>query len=172
MQKNRDQFLSYQKRYRETHKKEIYERGKRSRLKKPEYYKQLHLEHYKKRHGLPDDYVPRYKSKNGEGNVSKQGYRRITHPNHPNAQSSGIILEHILVMSEHLNRPIQKGETVHHINGDRLDNRIENLELWSRSHPPGQRISDKIDWCIEFLNKYLDDEIFRGQIINWVKSKR
>lgn len=36
----------------------------------------------------------------------------------------------------------------------RDDNRIENLELWSTSHPAGQRVSDKIEWCIEFLTDY------------------
>lgn len=39
-------------------------------------------------------------------------------------------------------------------NGIRDDNRIENLELWHKGQPPGQRVKDKIEWCIEFLNGY------------------
>ena len=63
-------------------------------------------------------------------------------------------LEHVLVMSRHMNRMLTKEETVHHINGKRDDNRIENLELWSSSHPPGQRVVDKIKWAYEILSLY------------------
>lgn len=98
---------------------------------------------------------PFVKRKAGEGTIDAQGYKTITRKGHPNQMDSkGRIREHILVMSEFLKRPLKKGETVHHKNGDRLDNRIENLELWSCSQPPGQRVQDKIDWCIEFLNSH------------------
>ena len=68
--------------------------------------------------------------------------------------AKGRIREHIFVMSEHLKRPLFKHESVHHKNGDRLDNRIENLELWSKAQPPGQRVDDKINYFIEFLQAY------------------
>ena len=60
-------------------------------------------------------------------------------------------------MEEHLGRSLLPGETVHHINGIRDDNRIENLELWSTSHPYGQRVVDKIEWAIELLKSYQPD---------------
>jgi len=67
---------------------------------------------------------------------------------------NGRIREHVYFMSEHLGRPLKKGENVHHKNGVRDDNRLENLELWSTWQPPGQRVKDKIVWCIEFLSLY------------------
>lgn len=89
----------------------------------------------------------------GSGYTTAQGYK-ILSKKHPNSSKRGQILEHKLVMSEYLGRPLLKHETVHHKNGIRNDNRIENLELWSKSHPFGQRVEDKIKWCKEFLKEY------------------
>jgi hypothetical protein len=54
------------------------------------------------------------------------------------------IPEHRLVMAEHLGRSLYPYEHVHHINGNKSDNRIENLELWESDHPYGQRAGDII----------------------------
>jgi len=89
----------------------------------------------------------------GSGYITVDGYK-ILSINHPNSSKRGQILEHVLIMSKYLGRPLAKHETVHHKNGIRDDNRIENLELWSKSHPFGQRIEDKIAWCKEFLEQY------------------
>jgi hypothetical protein len=64
------------------------------------------------------------------------------------------IAEHRMVMQTALGRPLYPHESVHHINGDRADNRIENLELWSRSQPAGQRVEDKIAWALDLLTQY------------------
>jgi len=47
------------------------------------------------------------------------------------------VLQHRMVMAEYLGRPLFRGETVHHINGNRSDNRIENLQLRTSNHGPG-----------------------------------
>lgn len=65
---------------------------------------------------------------------------------HPNANKRGEIKEHIYVMGQKLNRKLVKGENVHHKNGVRDDNHIDNLELWYKPQPGGQRVTDLIDY--------------------------
>lgn len=64
------------------------------------------------------------------------------------------VMHHRVIMEEHLGRPLLSCENVHHINGDRTDNRLENLELWNTSQPSGQRIEDKVVWAREILAFY------------------
>ena len=66
------------------------------------------------------------------GRKISQGYVLVLKPDHPNANKTGYVREHVLIMSLHLGRPIAANEVVHHINGIRDDNRLENLVLMTR----------------------------------------
>lgn len=57
-------------------------------------------------------------------------------------------------MEEKIGRLLASDELVHHKNGVRSDNRPENLELWCKSHPPGQRVDDLVAWAVEILDRY------------------
>jgi hypothetical protein len=88
----------------------------------------------------------RKKRKSGEGSLAR-GYKTVT-------VRGRKMLEQRYVMELHLGRPLWPDENVHHINGDRSDNRIENLELWSTWQPAGQRVADKVAWAREILARY------------------
>ena len=91
--------------------------------------------------------------------ITKDGYALVRHRGHPSARPGGWIFEHRLVMEKHLDRYLLPHENVHHINGQRDDNRPENLELWNTSQPAGQRIPDKVQFAIEILRLYAPDQL-------------
>ena len=84
------------------------------------------------------------------------GYRYVPVPSEEAHLTGGASYEaeHRLVIARHLGRPLRADENVHHRNGDRLDNRLQNLELWSVAQPSGQRVSDKVTHALAILRRY------------------
>lgn len=93
----------------------------------------------------------------GRARVNSDGYAMVYCPvaeREPGREGHTIVQEHRLVMQRKLGRFLLPGENVHHINGDKLDNRPENLELWITHQPKGQRPEDLVAWAHEILRRY------------------
>jgi hypothetical protein len=109
-----------------------------------------HLHYQRQRKTGATGPVSLLRAVNGTGYTTKAGYRILW-------RDGQRVSEHTVIMEEVLGRKLEQGENVHHRNGVRSDNRPENLELWVKMQPAGQRVEDVVAFVVE----HYPDEVRR-----------
>ena len=88
----------------------------------------------------------------------ERGYILIYSPNHPRATRHNYVYEHRLVMEQNIGRYLKRNEIVHHLNGVRDDNRIENLIITTLKKHQHNTIVKQLQNRIRDLEKLLDEK--------------
>lgn len=102
------------------------------------------------------------------------GYVYVYMPDHPSATSNGVVMEHRLVMEEKLGRYLEKGEIVHHIDGDKSNNNPDNLTVKTRS----QHVQEHFDALARLQDAEqrigeleAENEQLKTELARWKTSK-
>jgi len=104
--------------------------------------------------------------------MKKFRYIQLTgYKNHPMANRNGVILEHRLVMANHLGRMLSNKEIIHHINGNPTDNRIENLELTTFRKHIGEHLTYRAK-TIEIICRFCGNRTIKSERIIRFKKKQ
>jgi len=97
---------------------------------KSKYIQKIHPELRKK---LPHKFGKNHHNWSGGRFLDKSGYVLLRKTTYPNCNHRGYVIEHRWVMEKHIGRLLETREHVHHINGIKTDNRIENLMLFKNA---------------------------------------
>ena len=100
-----------------------------------------------------------YDWKGGNATLTGKGYKEFRHGDLRGK------LEHRYIYETHYGVKLKPHQNIHHINGDRTDNRIENLELWDVAQPSGQRVEDKIKFYFQLVQEYKDHPEYKHLFI-------
>ena len=85
---------------------------------------------------------------NGGVRTTRKGYRQVLKPDHPRADSGGYVMEHIVVFEQETGIVVPDNCCIHHLNGDKHDNRISNLCMMTCGghttyHHTGTKLSEE-----------------------------